>query len=110
MKTAAAETPEAGRPRGPLRIAVIGANGKSGSLIAREAAGCCDGRRALPGDWAQALAVGSRFAVGAWRRARGGGVRYDDAMRNVALPELDRRRPLALRVEDRAEEAGEPFV
>lgn len=67
MKTAAAETPEAGRPRGPLRIAVIGANGKSGSLIAREAAGCCDGRRARPGDWAQALAVGSRFAVGAWR-------------------------------------------
>lgn len=38
MKTAAAETPEAGRSRGPLRIAVIGANGKSGSLIAREAA------------------------------------------------------------------------
>ena len=38
MKKAAAETPEAGRPRGPLRIAVIGANGKSGSLIAREAA------------------------------------------------------------------------
>ena len=39
MKTAAAETPEAGRPCGPLKIGVIGANGKSGSLIAREAAG-----------------------------------------------------------------------
>ena len=38
MKTAAAETPEARRPCGPLKIGVIGANGKSGSLIAREAA------------------------------------------------------------------------
>lgn len=38
MKTAAAETPEAEMPCGPLKIGVIGANGKSGSLIAREAA------------------------------------------------------------------------
>lgn len=36
MKTAAAETPEAEMPCGPLKIGVIGANGKSGSLIARE--------------------------------------------------------------------------
>jgi|GEM_PF-3913712 len=67
MKTDGTETSEARKSREPLRIAVIGANGKSGSLVAREAAGCCDGRRALPGDWARALAVGSRFAVGAWR-------------------------------------------
>ncbi len=39
---------------------------------------------ARPCDRAQAPAAGSRFAVGAWRWARGGGVRDDDAMRGVA--------------------------
>ena len=48
MKTAAAETPEAGRPCGPLKIDVIGANGKSGSLIAREAAARGNDVAAIP--------------------------------------------------------------
>lgn len=38
MKTDGTETPEARKAREPLKIAVIGANGKSGALIAREAA------------------------------------------------------------------------